>query len=112
MISFAKFSQHLSTSSNIPNKSNGVKELPDKYLPAVLYECLTHEKTEIINLYLSLNHSLRNLCNGNTTHLIYDILNIKLVISYYRSNAHLRIGLNLEPLIQSGYVASLEVIFR
>ena len=102
MIAFAKYSNQLAL--------DGVK---DQFLPSVLYECLTHEKTEMVNLYLNIHRAITNASSGGgSICTTIDIWNVKMIISYYNGGAHNRTGLGLDPLIQSGYISSVEAMLR
>ncbi len=101
MIAFTKYSHRI------------ILDAEDDFLPSVLYECLTHEKTEIVNLYLDMNSAISNVSSGRSSFLTSDLWNLKLILSYYNTEAHKRIvGNEVEPLIQAGYVTSLSIRLR
>ena len=89
LLTFAKFLSLLSFRSDL-----------GEFLPAVLYECLTKEKYEVVGTYLAIYDALRGLSSTKKSYSLHGMWNLKLLVAYYRGLTRLRFSFNMQPLIQ------------
>ena len=79
-----------------------------RFCTNVLYSCLTHEKPEMLPTYLSIYQAMEQLRHQENSLSLWNLL---LALSYYHTSLDnkLRASWTSEPLLQSEFMASLEL---
>jgi anaphase-promoting complex subunit 1 len=87
---------HSSTNNNHHDASG--------FYTSVLYECLTQEKPEMVGTYLSLYHTVNNMCSEPNP---LAMSNVKLIMAFYSSNTNALWQQQHSPLISLSFLETL-----